>query len=693
MRRTGSDKDVDATGRELWVFEAVPHSAGIHRRGPGGAASLPGEAASQQRGEFAAWLRLRVRHVSSAQYLARGPDGRAQLVARPVGDRCDFALERVSRDRGDDDPAGADASFVLRHAASGDVFGERAKRARRAEAASSSDSDSESSDSDSSDDANAGAARAAAPNKAGAFPDDGGGGDDDDDDDAAAAALGFHGGAPTQNDAFQVGAVSWRRGVDSRVARELRREFVDYGRRVRDAPVRCDRAERALGACIGWLLGKDAGETPLSPSQAAALGGTPDRGRQALAREMGLIAALADVVRAPCDREARALGGDRLRHYLASHRLPKEARDLTAIIGPGMIAHRLAMRALQLAYTYNRENEFFFVEQEDGAWFLACIDQISYSVGAAEALSQLVSDNEELLEMHIDARVCDDFCSLIEAQGPRAELLQFLGAVCSCRGRGVKSNQELCAYRLGLVETPGRGESTANEAKRGALLIKCRQGGDGGLPRGPAVDWVPGHMARAPPRFLGDAELREGFAAAFVSWTSPPDDEAWELRTGHLFWGPAARGVRVVDGGAVAPGLPVVRDGRGTRWVELSHLLWILEEDPEARDALCRAVVGCGADAVYAAARESPAVRAAVSRQKQLARYFVEQVLTLSEMVRTRSYKVARVLEKEWTYGLLVSSLVNPRLPTAAREAQGRKRVRKSQLQRLLSRSFSTRFG
>ena len=89
-----------------------------------------------------------------------------------------------------------------------------------------------------------------------------------------------------------------------------------------------------------------------------------------------------------------------------------------------------------------------------------------------------MSDNEALLEMHIDERVVDDFAALIEAQGPRADLLAFLGAICSCKGRGVKSNQELCANRLGLVDSPGRGLSQQMEARRATLLLRCRSGGD-----------------------------------------------------------------------------------------------------------------------------------------------------------------------------------------------------------------------
>ena len=349
LRRTGADKDVDATGRELWLLEAAPPRAG----------------APAARGA----ARVRVRHVSSAQYLARGPGGAARLLPAPDGASCDLVLERVARDRGGAGAA-ADASFVLRHAATGAVFGERPR-------AAAADSDSDASD--------------AAPAS---------------DDDAARADLGFRAGPATQADAFQVGAVSRRRGADARVARALRREFVAHGAAARGAAARSERAERSLGACIAWLLGRDAGDAPPDPGAAASLAGAPDRGRQALAREMGLVAALADVVRAPRDREARALGADARRSYLASHRLPPGARDLGAAIGPGVRAHRLAMRALQLCFAGNKANEFFFVEQEGGGWFLACIDQIACSVGAAEALSQLVSDNEELLERHIDARVC-----------------------------------------------------------------------------------------------------------------------------------------------------------------------------------------------------------------------------------------------------------------------------------------------
>jgi hypothetical protein len=267
-----------------------------------------------------------------------------------------------------------------------------------------------------------------------------------------------------------------------------------------------------LAKCIAWLLRRD--DRGVDAYGAAALAGAPDAARQALAREMGLIAALADVVRAPSDREAKRLGGDALAHYEATHRLPRSAAhpvDLTKIIGGGMRAHRLAMRALQLSYAGDGRNEFFFVSAEGGAWFLACIDQISYSVGAAEALSQLVSDNEALLEQHIDARVVDDFAALIEAQGPRADLLAFLGAICSCKGRGVKSNQELCAQRFGLVADGGVGGAR----RRGTLLLRCESGGSRGLPAEPRVPWA--SVSRNPRQFHFNMTLYESMRAMFVS--------------------------------------------------------------------------------------------------------------------------------------------------------------------------------
>ncbi|KAK7239753.1 inositol 1,4,5-trisphosphate-sensitive calcium-release channel [Aureococcus anophagefferens] len=314
----------------------------------------------------------------------------------------------------------------------------------------------------------------------------------------------------------------------------------------------------------------------------------------------------------------------------------------------------------------NKANEFFFVEQEGGGWFLACIDQIAYSVGAAEALSQLVSDNEELLERHIDARR-RRLRVAHRGAGPRADLLGFLGAICSCRGRGVKSNQELCAARLGSASRrAGRAAGRARPRRSAARSCCGSARGGGGLPPGPPVEWAA--TGAAPAAFLGESELRAGFSRAYASWTCPADGGAWEPRTSHLFWGPGRAGVRRA-GGRVVLGLAVVSDGRGGAWVELGDLLWILEEDDAARDALCRDVVGCPYDEVYAAARGDEALRAGLARQKQLARYFVEQVRTLSEMVRTRSYKVARVVEKEWSYGLLVSSMVDARLPAAARAA------------------------
>ena len=139
--------------------------------------------------------------------------------------------------------------------------------------------------------------------------------------------------------------------------------------------------------------------------------------------------------------------------YLETGRLAfDDPGGMVAAIGEGQRAHKLAMKALGLCLQGNPENEFFFVASDGGRWTQALIAQTVHRLGASECLSRLLSDNETLLEDHVGEGLVDDFAKLIEARGPRADLLGFLQG----RKRVIQ-----CRFNVGVLEAiPKRKAST-----------------------------------------------------------------------------------------------------------------------------------------------------------------------------------------------------------------------------------------
>ena len=563
----------------------------------------------------------RLRHASSMRYL--GPKGdvarrgaRGEVPASLVLERGDATVFDVQvQSRGDASGSAGDLTVTLRHRASGLVLGDA-------------------------------------------------GDDDADDGDRGLRAL-LGGDARAQRTTFQVGAVTSRRVDVAHKIQVLRDEARAYSARVRadsNDDVTRERAEHAMAAAIAFLLGRDDGSAP-GPDAA------PDAGRQDMAREIGLIGALVDVVRGPTDREARSRPDAELAAYLDGGKLRfDDEMGTIRAIGPGLRAHKLAMKALGLCLQGSPANEFFFVEGGDGRWTQALISQTEHRLGASEALSRLLSDNETLLEDHVGAGLVDDFARLIEVRGPRADLLGFFGAICSCRGKGVKSNQELTAQRLGVVALGGvgsRAERRNVRRRRRRLLLRCAAGGSRGLPAGPPAETVLSPPFHREPR---GAYLAAGdFAPTYATWSFSSDP--WTRGSERLFWAPRDVGVRKAspdDGffGDLAAGLDVDVDDRGGAWVALPRLLWVLEPD-----ALARRVLGVDADHVKHLAEQDRSLAVALDRQVQLAEYFVQQIRTYAELCRSRSYNAIMVLEREYTYDACLGCLSNPALPVAARAA------------------------
>ena len=104
-------------------------------------------------------------------------------------------------------------------------------------------------------------------------------------------------------------------------------------------------------------------------------------------------------------------------------------------------------------------------------WVNATIFQVGDVPQAAECLNMILSNNTALLDKYVDTATIDKFIDLIGNQGPHKRFMKFFCAICSCNGKQIISNQELCLTRLFL---------DAEERKR--LMLVTRDNGALRLP-------------------------------------------------------------------------------------------------------------------------------------------------------------------------------------------------------------------
>ena len=81
-------------------------------------------------------------------------------------------------------------------------------------------------------------------------------------------------------------------------------------------------------------------------------------------------------------------------------------------------------------------------------WVHCMILCASHLPPAQECLATLLSNNEELLDKFVDDETVKSFIRNIQEKGPESATMEFFTAICSCKGKQILSNQELCLKRL-----------------------------------------------------------------------------------------------------------------------------------------------------------------------------------------------------------------------------------------------------
>lgn len=157
--------------------------------------------------------------------------------------------------------------------------------------------------------------------------------------------------------------------------------------------------------------------------------GIPVPFRQNLARELRFIDYLFFSVRAPFE--------------LARFTLETLKNDQPEIF----YICRLMYKLLKHCFEGHQLNQTYIARHR---WTEVMMNQIGSSIGAEEALTELLANNRPLLEEQVDDKLINFLISIIWKKGPNPSYLRFLTALCSCEGKAISGNQEDCLKFLVL---------------------------------------------------------------------------------------------------------------------------------------------------------------------------------------------------------------------------------------------------
>jgi hypothetical protein len=332
--------------------------------------------------------------------------------------------------------------------------------------------------------------------------------------------------------------------------------------------------------------------------------------------------------------------------------------------------HALTFKAIMQTVADNRRSEIYFATHSTEtrtpgmtqSWINATIFQVGEITAAAECLNTILSNNKMLLDQYVDDTTINKFIELIGDQGPHKRFMEFFKAICSCQGNQIISNQELCLVRLFL-----------DEDQRKKLMLTTRTMGqleekqkwkslsdDDFRKKNPGKQ--PDHG-----EFLGKLQWQDGFDPVYVSWFC---DDNWKMGMDQLFHSPKKLAIDFLSDFNKSP----------DQWAPIDKLCWVL--DPAALYDKVFPEVGQGEskDASelsqfwwYGARdklRQGTApddVLAIFNEQKQLSMYYEAQIDLYSEMCLDRSYNNIGTLEQHFPYEMLVSLMVNDKLPDQIR--------------------------
>ena len=297
------------------------------------------------------------------------------------------------------------------------------------------------------------------------------------------------------------------------------------------------------------------------------------------------------------------------------------------------------------------------------------INQIPFRLGAASALTTLISNNKSLLLSFVNEATLNFFRDLICQWGPDKSFLEVFRAICSCKGVALQDNQRKCLALMEksqhepfvldvftkpgdvysnssdspmLVQSLGEGEPSRNEPE-GNFFRKFTH---------TEADEVVVEMKEDSEEYLGQDGIERGFPKLYVSWTGSDD---WRRGQSTLYYSPAALSLSTVDSSKSC--------------ISLETLCFPLKLDEDADLCSSDEEMLSKMESFYGVEGDRKRVEQLFLDHKFVCEYFAEQMRLYAEMCLGRCFETTDYFAKKFNFDILYAGMANTDLPFSFRSA------------------------
>ena len=295
------------------------------------------------------------------------------------------------------------------------------------------------------------------------------------------------------------------------------------------------------------------------------------------------------------------------------------------------------------------------------------INQIPFRLGAAYALTTLISNNRELLLSFVNDATLRFFRDLINEWGPDKRFIEVFKAVCSCNNFAIPANQR---SMLKLMERSPGDEPFEIDCFRNdevwpvdssPMLVqaletdkddKKESGVIGAFRRMSLIPKNEEHTIEyVDEPYLGEESCTHGFPRLFVDWSS---DDSWK------------RGARSLYYSAATLQIPTAGKGKSISLEDMSFPLKLAEDSDatSSEESFLNAI-----DLYYKTNGDRKKAQELFVNHKFLSEYFMEQIRLFSEMCFGRCFETRSHFSNQYDFDMLYSGMANTRLPFGYRAA------------------------
>jgi len=357
--------------------------------------------------------------------------------------------------------------------------------------------------------------------------------------------------------------------------------------------------------------------------------GPSDEFQQTMARHLKLMNTVFSMIQAPLEK------GIRLEHTVP---LDKRFRPVHNI-------HILLFRVLTQLFLGNADCELYFCKQKitinaspaPVSFLQVLMQQVIYPWGAGDCLTNLLSENQQLLDEYVNDELLGKFNQLIATQGINEEFLEFFAAICCSKNKPVVSNQELLLKAVVYNESANKKFLIQHHVK--PFKLKKVQT--------PSIEF--------PDRW---DQLQAAFKQLYVYWHGT--DDFTEDDREHIYYSPKSKALAIPYESTnfisrqYMFSASKITNTKTELLVRIEDFAWAYEKErlskPTVTEKDSLQIVECAAEDCE-------------DKQADLVEYFIAQIEMFSEMSLGRCQNVIREFRCQFPFAMLMSLILNKQLP------------------------------